>query len=93
MDDKQTAIVALLEDLQRQLNSTPSLDPAVAGRIQLLIQEIEASLPGTAQEPIASAESPLTERLKEATLDFEASHPTLSRTVGNIADTLAQIGI
>jgi hypothetical protein len=35
----------------------------------------------------------LAERLSEATLQFQESHPALTNSVGRIADMLAQMGI
>ena len=84
--------MALVQQLRTELRETPELNPAVAGQIHDIIREIEATLPNTPQQP-SSDESPLTDRVRDAALDFEAAHPTLSRTVGNIADTLAQMGI
>lgn len=91
MAEKQAALLALVRQLQSQLRETPEVDPEVADQIHDIVREIEASLPIT--KPSSADESPLTNRVREAALDFEASHPTLSRTVGNIADTLAQMGI
>ncbi len=91
MIDQQAAILALLQQLQTQLKETPSLDPSIANQVQAIVREIEATFPRAEQQ--SPDEPPLADRLRQAALDFEASHPTLSRTVGSIADTLAQIGI
>ena len=93
MVEKQAALLALVQQLQTQLRETPALDPAVADQVHEIIREIEATLPRNEQEQPSADELPLTDRVREAALDFEAAHPTLSRTVGNIADTLAQMGI
>jgi hypothetical protein len=91
MNDKQAELLALLQQLQAQLKATPSLDRSVANQVQAIVREIEATLPRAEQQ--SPDEPPLADRLREAALDFEASHPILSQTVGNIADTLAQMGI
>jgi hypothetical protein len=91
MVDKQTALLALLQQLQTQLRDTPSLDPSVASQVQALVRDIEATLPSTEQQ--SPDEPPLADRLRQAAQEFEVSHPTLSRTVGSVADTLAQMGI
>ena len=43
---------------------------------------------GAEHEPTSIAE-----RLREAARHFEVSHPTLSGTIGQLADILAQMGI
>jgi hypothetical protein len=92
MVEKQKELLALLKRLQAQVQETPNLDPQTAEQIQGIVREIESSLPGPNQS--ASEEEPsLADRLKETALEFEASHPTLSGTVGGIADALAQMGI
>jgi hypothetical protein len=92
MADKQTELLELLRRLQAQLRETRELDPAVAQQVEAVVHEIEATLPNISS-PDAQEEAPLVDRLRQSALDFEASHPVLARTVGNIADTLAQMGI
>lgn len=91
MADHQAELLALVQQLQKQLRETPALDPAVAKEVQAIVREIETTLPRAAE--VSPEELPLADRLRQAALDFEASHPVLSQTVGNIADSLAKIGI
>ena len=92
MVEKQNELLALLKRLQAQVQETPNLDPQTAEQIQRIVREIESSLPGPNQS-VSEEEPSLADRLKETALEFEASHPTLSGTVGGIADALAQMGI
>lgn len=95
MADHQASLVSLMQQLRSQLHETPTLDPAVAAELHELAREIEAALPGASNQPATDStpDLPLTDRVRQAALDFEAAHPTLSQTVGNIADSLAKIGI
>lgn len=91
MPHDQTELLALVQQLQKQLRDTTAIDPAVAKQVHAVVQEIEAALPRA--NASGAEELPVVDRLRQAALDFEASHPVLSQTVGNIADSLAKIGI
>lgn len=95
MDNKEAALLALLQQLQSQLQESSTVNPTLTTKVQTLVDEIAASLPRT-EKPVPQQEPqalPLTDRLRQSVLDFESAHPTLSQTLGNIADTLAQMGI
>jgi hypothetical protein len=70
---------ALVAGLRSELAKAHDLDADEREALHDLAHDVEAML----QEP--SMQDRLADRLRE----LEASHPRLSRTVGNIVDTLA----
>jgi hypothetical protein len=78
----------LVAGLRAELAKTHDLDADLRQGLHSLAREVE----GVLQTPSASArvvEPPLRDRLADRVRELEASHPKLSRTVGNIVDTLA----
>ena len=92
-DDQQ--LRATLNQLRDQLADAQAIDPQLADRLRETVTDIEATLEGQPPERRHRDEDhrSLRERLSEAALEFEASHPTLSMTIGSLADALARIGI
>jgi CII-binding regulator of phage lambda lysogenization HflD len=82
------ALEATLQQLHEQLAETRDLDQAEITKLRAAVEEIEATLD---RSDVSSAS--LADRLREATRDFEESHPVLTGTVGRVADMLAQMGI
>jgi len=78
-----------LNRLKTQLEHA-SLDAETAARLKEAIKEIESAVASGARP---AGDASLTNRLSEAALDFEASHPTLAGTVGSVIDALASMGI
>lgn len=82
-------IAQLLNELQAELSDTDGLDPEVSERLQAAADEIRAAISAeTVEQPHG-----VVEQLRDAASRFEDSHPTLTGTVGRIADALSQIGI
>lgn len=83
----QDRLHALLAELDRELQDTPSLD----AQSQELLQRVLADVPRQAARarPDPSAEA----RLRELVLRFEAGYPRLSAAVGQVADALGKLGI
>ncbi|MFN3190586.1 MAG: DUF4404 family protein [Aureliella sp.] len=77
-----------LQKLHGLLNENSGLDAEDVEGLRTSVQEIEASLE---QQEINSAS--LAERLQESTESFAKDHPDLTRMVGQIAETLSQMGI
>ena len=92
MSTEQVHLRQTLAELHRQLAGAGELDPAVAARLGALVAEIERAL-DSGQPVVRSQGRSIGERLGEATREFEASHPTLSGTIGSVIDALAQMGI
>ena len=80
-----------LDLLHRQLDEAEDVDADVETKLTGAIGDIVAVLEkqsGAEYEPAS-----LGERLGEAERHFEQSHPTLSGTIGRLADILSQMGI
>jgi len=81
-------ITQLLGQLNDELSDADGLDPELTDRLKAATEEIRAALAGDDVEPQG-----VVEQLRDAATRFEDSHPTLTNTVGRIADALSQIGI
>jgi hypothetical protein len=77
-----------LLELERQLEGTERLDPALRAELEKSLAKLRERV--DAGDP---AEDSLLEGIRDLTLRFEASHPTLAEAVGAVASALAQIGI
>ncbi len=81
-----------LEELQSELADAATLDEESRRLIDSVLSDVQELLdrtePTTADEPHG-----LVERLRDATRQFEESHPTLSAAVGRVMDTLSNLGI
>ena len=84
----EESLRALVAGLRSELAKTHDLDADAREVLHSLVQEVDAVL----QSPPAGArvvEPLLRDRLADRVRELEVSHPKLSRTVGNIVDTLA----
>lgn len=81
----------LLGSLRRELDDSGGLDPAERSLLVDVHDEIEELLELSSETRIERRDS-LVDRLTEAIDEFQASHPEFSRTIGNLADTLASMG-
>jgi hypothetical protein len=72
-----------LEQLHAELGQAGALDPATRGRLEALQEDVRRALDRADGEP------PLRERLEDAIVEFEASHPALARRLATVIDTLA----
>jgi Domain of unknown function (DUF4404) len=84
----EESLRALVAGLRSELAKAHDLEADVREGLHSLAREVEAAL----QTPLASSrvvEPPLRDRLADRVRELEVSHPKLSRTVGNIVDTLA----
>lgn len=77
-----------LRQLHEHLSETRDLDAEEVAKLRAAVDEIESTLD---RSDVSSAS--LADRLREATRQFEESHPMLTGTVGRVADMLAQMGI
>lgn len=85
---------ATLNDLLAELSDVDRLDPDEENRLRTAIAEIQAILEKKQSPPPAMASragGPI-ERLREAALRLEESHPALSTAIGNFAGVLGQMG-
>jgi len=92
-----------LHELEEELERLDTLDNESRELLETARADIQEAL-GKCQPPEKLGEPPAsdpqiaqattwTDRLFEVSSDFEQSHPTLSRIVGNVANALAQLGI
>jgi hypothetical protein len=84
----QESLSALVAGLRSELARTHDLDEGDRDALHSLAREVEALLQGPPAGRRVVA-PPLRDRLADRVRELEVSHPKLSRTVGNIVDTLA----
>ncbi|MCC7488039.1 MAG: DUF4404 family protein [Gammaproteobacteria bacterium] len=80
---------ALLAELHRELAGTGSLDAESRRLLDQVLQDVRRL---AADEP-APADAGDAGQLEQAALRLEAGHPRLAALLGQIADTLAKLGI
>ncbi|HEX5386576.1 MAG TPA: DUF4404 family protein [Gemmatimonadales bacterium] len=76
-----------LERLHAELASTPAVDE----RTRTMLEQLQADVRG-----VLASESPdarLRDRLEHAFVQFEASYPSLARSLAQVIDTLGVWGI
>jgi hypothetical protein len=86
--DIQQHILALHERLERLDNR--SLEPRTRELLLLLLNDLTRLL-GTS--PLDNEDQPLTERLEELAVRFEAEHPSVGNAVRQLIDALSKAGI
>jgi hypothetical protein len=93
MPSDHDKLTATLNDLRAELAKVGELDPQERDRIRTALAEIQAALE-TKQSPTAvpAGSSGLIDRLGDAALRLEESHPALSSAIGNLAGMLGQMG-
>ena len=80
-----------LNRLQSQIDDLHRRDPAVAEHLQATLAEAKAVLGGEPTQP--QGQRSLTERLSDAVLKYEGSHPAIALNLERIIDALSEIGI
>ena len=91
--DKQH-LEASLASLHRELSTVENVDPSTRELLVTLMQDIAQVLTGNVRSD-EGQEAPThrSDNLRTMVTEFEAEHPQLARTIGQIADGLASIGI
>jgi hypothetical protein len=86
-------LATTLNDLRSELADVERLDPQERELIRATLAEIQTGL-ATKQAPAAttSASGGAIERLREAAMRLEESHPALSSAIGNLTGILGQMG-
>lgn len=82
---------SVVQDIRAQLAGAESLPPATRHSLEQLVRDLE-TLAGPAGVQAESSAS-LRDRTLDAVRRLEASHPTLSTTLGNVVDALAFFGL
>jgi len=81
-----------LEQLHAELANTDSVDDASRELLASLLGDIQHLLDRSREER-SHEHHGLVDRLRDATRQFEESHPTLAAAVGRVMDTLSNMGI
>lgn len=82
----------VVTEMRAQLARAEGLEPGTRRSLEHLVQDLEA----LAGEPGASSPdtgASIRDRAAESLRRLEASHPTLSTTLGNVVDALAFFGL
>jgi Domain of unknown function (DUF4404) len=79
-----------LEALHGELARTQAIDGESRELLVRLLNDISRLLDS---QPVAVEDAPLTERLDEMAVRFEAEHPSLGNAIRRVLDTLAKAGI
>jgi len=89
--DKQR-LLSTVETLHAELASSEQLDAAMRVQLETLADDIQRLLE---QEDAESAENvgPLSARVRDLVLRFEADYPRLTGVLNQVADGLANLGI
>jgi hypothetical protein len=85
----EESLRALVARLRSELTTAHDLDADAREALHSLTREVEATLHSEPAGAGAESDTTLRDRLADWVTELEASHPTLSRTVGNLVDTLA----
>ena len=93
MSEHSEKLKATIAELELELQSVDELDADTRAMLRAAVEEIEAAL--QVEETSADASEPhtLAERLNDAAIEFDTSHPTVAGLLRRIVDALAQIGI
>jgi hypothetical protein len=87
-NDIQEHIIALHERLDRI--APQKIDARTRELLLMLLSDLTRLL---GPPPLDSEDHPLTERLEELAVRFDAEHPSVSTAVRQLIDALAQAGI
>jgi hypothetical protein len=79
-----------LDQLEAQLDELREVDPDVAAQLDATIHQAQGVLAGGEK---AKDHQSVLEQLKDAVLQYEASHPTLAANLGAVIRALGQMGI
>jgi hypothetical protein len=89
--DDHNKLREALDRLQSELDELRMVNPGAAAHLDETIGEVRATLDGKALEQ--HRQRSLTERLRDAVLQYEASHPSLALNLSGLVDALANMGI
>ncbi len=84
----------VLQELHEALESSESIDPALHAPLRGAMEEIGRSLDLAGDEGAAARQQhPLSTRISELALEFEADHPTIAGTLNRLTHMLSSMGI
>lgn len=82
----------VVKEIRGQLAGAQGLSSAARRSLEELVRDLETLMDNPSGAMPAVGE-PLRERVTDAVRRLEASHPTLSTTLGNVIDALAFFGL
>ena len=82
------AVSDRLDQLHSELAASASLSPDERERLERLIADVREHVELERSEPHT-----FTDRLQEATSQFEETHPRLTLAIGAVAEALSKLGI
>jgi hypothetical protein len=80
----------LMTDVHNELLAAGSADAATRDRLQHLADDIRATVERASKLPAADEYRGLRDRLAQAAVGFEVSHPKVTSTLENLIDTLGE---
>ncbi len=83
----------LLQQLQDELERAESVEPESRDLLRDVMADIEGTLERSTKGEATVADNSAKERLDQAVVEFENSHPQLSYTLERLMDSLAAMGI
>ena len=89
--DKQQLHTQLTE-LHQELNTVENVDESTKEMLVTVMQDIANVLAGDKPSDAGSS-APTSDALRGMVSEFEAEHPKLAQTLGQLADGLANLGI
>lgn len=92
MPEKERHLTEALAHLHEELQAADEVDGSTREALTSIRDEIDAVL-ATPRAERDETSQPLVDALRAAVDEFEESHPTLMRVLGNLADTLTGMGI
>jgi hypothetical protein len=90
MPSERETLLAAIDELRRQIEFAEGLDSQTIARLESDLQSASAAL---ANPPPKEPTSAVNRSLRDAVIDFEASHPALATAIGNVVDALGRVGI
>ncbi|MCA9059449.1 MAG: DUF4404 family protein [Planctomycetaceae bacterium] len=83
-----------LQSLHHELQDTSNLDDSTRQLLQSLVQDIQSALDKSpSEDDTAAADPSLSERLRQAVIEFEVRHPQIGGILERLTDGLANLGI
>ena len=79
----------VIDEIQSQLANAQGLAPGQRRSLEELVRDLERLI----DDPSSGEGATLRDRVTDSVRRLEASHPTLSTTLGNVVDTLAFFGL
>jgi chromosome segregation ATPase len=91
MSEHVEKLKVTVAELEEELRSLETLDDETCEVLEEALREIQTAL--NPDEPAELEAESLMDRLNDATLEFEGSHPTLTGIISRLIDGLGQMGI